>query len=212
MFSRLVRPLGILGSLVGLITMMFAVSNMALAAGHTGHGGPLIALASPTSVGVTGTPVETVNPGTMAVTGTFTSGSSSVTLNGSDHLAAVIGTLLVNPADNTGAGAGWSVSASAAALSDGATPTPHTLTTRLTTTGAGAVALACSGGSTCVTTGMTVNSTAVLNGSSAALAAAPSGDGMGSYTFTDALEVDIPANAFAGTYTSAVTLTMTSAS
>ena len=188
MFSRLVRPLSFLGSFVALVAMMLASSGIAFAADPA--------------------PTETISSAGMVVAGTFTAGSNTLTLDGSNHLGSVIGALAVTAADDSGTGAGWTLSTSATALTSASGG--HTLATSLATSGTGTSALACAvSGSTCSTSGVTA-SAVPLDGTAQTLAAATATNGMGSYKFTDNLVVDIPAIAFAGTYSSTITFTMAS--
>lgn len=193
MFSRLIRPLSFLGSFVALVALMMVSSGMAFAADPQ--------------------PTETLSSGGFAVAGTFTAGNNTLTLDGTNHASSVIGTLSITAADNTGSGAGWTLTTTAAPLTSASGG--HTLTTSLATTGTGTSALACANGSAnCSTTNVT-ESAAPLNGNAQTLAAAAAPDtngsyGMGSYTFSDNIVVDIPANAFSGTYSSTITFTMAS--
>jgi hypothetical protein len=188
MFSRLVRPLSFLGSLIVPVALIIMGSSMAFAADPN--------------------PTETIGAGGMVVAGTFTAGNNTLTLDGSNHTASVIGTLAVTADDFTGSGAGWTLTTSATPLSSASGE--HILATSLATSGIGTSALACAvKGATCSTTGVTT-STIPLDGTAQTLAAATATNGMGSYTFTDNLVVDIPADAFVGTYSSTITFTMVS--
>jgi hypothetical protein len=184
MFSHLIRPISFLGSFVALVVMMIVSSSFAFAADPT--------------------PTETINSGSTVVAGTFTAGDNTLTLDGSNHMGSVIGTLAVTAADNTGSGAGWTLTTSATPLTSASGG--HTLETSLATSGTLACAIS---GATCSTTGVTASSVP-LDGTAQTLAAATATNGMGSYTFTDNMVVDIPANAFAGTYSSTITFTMAS--
>jgi hypothetical protein len=194
MFSRLVRPLSFLSSFIALAAMMVVSSGFAFAADPA--------------------PSETINSGNMGATGTFTAGNNALTLDGSDHTASIVGSLTVVANDFTGSGAGWTVTTSATPLVSASGG--HVLATLLATSGSGTSALTCAiSGSSCSTTNVTANAVP-LNGSAQTLAAAATPDtggsyGMGSYTFTDNVVADIPADTFAGTYSSTITLTMASA-
>jgi hypothetical protein len=130
---------------------------------------------------------------THSATGTITN-----TIDGTDQTATYAPVL--NLVDARGTGAGWNLQISATAFTDGAS---HTLNQGQVAS----VAQACKAGSTCtlatsagITYPLTIGTTA-QKFFSAAL-----NTGLGKIDVTPTLNVAIPGNAYAGTYTSTVTL------
>jgi hypothetical protein len=123
------------------------------------------------------------------------------TLDGSDQTVSYTPALGV--VDARGGGAGWNLQISATTFSDGAT---HTLAPGQVSS----VTSACHSGSTCtaassvgITYPLTVSGTATKFFSSAL------SSGLGKVDVTPSVDVLIPGNAYAGTYTSTVTLAAT---
>lgn len=119
------------------------------------------------------------------------------TLDGTDQTVSYAPVLSV--IDARGTGGGWNLTINASTFSDGL---GHSLAPG-TVTG---VTSACTGGSTCtaatnsVTYPLTIGSTASKFFNSAA------NTGLGRFNVTPTISVAIPGNAYAGTYTSTVTL------
>lgn len=127
--------------------------------------------------------------------------SLSDTLDGSDQTVSYAP--LLGVVDARGSGAGWNLQISATSFSDGS---GHTLAPGTVT----AVAAACHTGSTCTAASsagiaypLTVTATA------AKFFNAALNSGLGKIDVTPTVEVAIPGNAYAGTYTSTVTLAAT---
>ena len=124
--------------------------------------------------------------------------SVSSTLDGTDQTvtyAPVLGVV-----DARGTGAGWNLTVAATNFSDGAghTLAPGTIT---------GVTAACKGGSTCTapsSSGITYPLT--VGGTAAKFFNAAVASGLGKVDVTPTFSVSIPGNAYAGTYTSTVTL------
>jgi hypothetical protein len=135
-----------------------------------------------------------------------TTPTPSVTLNGTDQ--TVTYTLAITATDATGSGAGWNLTITSTQFSTGG-GTPKTLATNASTiTG---VTAACVGGSTCTNpTNSVTYPAAVPAGGTAPTAVeffnAAASSGMGKFTITPTVAIAIPANTFAGTYTSTITL------
>jgi hypothetical protein len=127
--------------------------------------------------------------------------SISDTLDGTDqtvNYAPILGVV-----DARGTGAGWNLQISATTFSDGS---GHTLAAGTVSS----AAQACVGGSTCtaatnsgITLPLTISTTAAKFFNAAALS------GLGKINVTPTIGVAIPGNAYAGTYTSTVTLAAT---
>lgn len=123
------------------------------------------------------------------------------TLDGTDQTvsyAPVLGLV-----DARGGGAGWNLQISATTFSDGS---GHTLAPGQVTS----VAAACKAGSTCTaasSSGITYPLT--VSGTAAKFYVAAVNSGLGKIDVTPSVDVTIPGNAFAGTYSSTVTLAAT---
>jgi hypothetical protein len=123
------------------------------------------------------------------------------TLDGTDHTVAYAPVLGV--VDARGSGAGWNLQISATTFSDGS---GHTLAPGQVAS----VTSACKAGSTCTaasSSGITYPLT--ISGTAAKFFNAAVNSGLGKIDVTPTVNVVIPGNAFAGTYTSTVTLAAT---
>ena len=142
---------------------------------------------------------------TATVTGTAgislnlpSSPSVSSTLDGTDQTASYSPVLGV--VDARGTGAGWNLTISATDFSDGA---GHTLLPGTVT----AAAQACHSGSSCTAaTSSGISYPLTITGTAAKLFNAAANTGLGKVDVTPTIQVAIPGNAYAGTYTSTVTL------
>lgn len=123
------------------------------------------------------------------------------TLDGTDQTVSYAPVLGV--VDARGGGAGWNLQVSATTFSDGS---GHTLAPGTVAS----VSSACKAGSTCTaasSSGVTYPLT--VTGTAAKFFNAAVNSGLGKIDVTPTIEVVIPGNAFAGTYTSTVTLAAT---
>ncbi len=153
--------------------------------------------------------------GTVTATATITgagsltlshgsTGSVTDTLDGSDQTASW--TLPLTVADARGTGTGWNLTVTSTTFNDGA---GHTLaTTASSMTG---VTSACVNGGTCTNGTNSVTYPITVPAASTAPTAvkffnAAANTGMGRFTVTPTIGVSIPGNAFAGTYTSTMTI------
>ena len=123
--------------------------------------------------------------------------SISDTLNGTDQTVSWSAALGV--VDARGTGAGWNLTMSATSFSDGS---GHTLAPG-TVSG---VSAACHAGSACTAATNSITYPITLSGTAAKFFNAATGTGMGKVDVTPSVDVAIPGNAYAGTYTSTVTL------
>jgi hypothetical protein len=124
--------------------------------------------------------------------------SISATLAGDDQ------TVNYSPAlglvDARGTGTGWNLTMSATTFTDGAS---HTLAAGTVTS----AAQACHSGSTCTAaTNSVTGYPLTLSGTAVKVFNATSGSGLGKVDVTPTVQVAIPGNAYAGTYTSTVTV------
>jgi WxL domain surface cell wall-binding len=162
-----------------------------------------LAIAAVALVGATAAFAGTLTT-TATVTGTAgislnlpSSPSISTTLDGTDQTASYAP--LLGIVDARGTGAGWNLTVAATAFSDGA---GHTLAAgTLTGVSAGChAAVTCTAATNSVTYPLTITTTAGKFFNSAA------NTGLGKVDVTPTVSVAIPGNAYAGTYTSTVTL------
>jgi WxL domain surface cell wall-binding len=124
--------------------------------------------------------------------------SISDTLDGTDQTVSYAPILGV--VDARGSGAGWNLTISATNFSDGS---GHSLAPGTVT----AVAAACHSGSTCTAaTSSGISYPLTVTSTAAKFFNAASNTGLGKIDVTPTVQVAIPGNAYAGTYTSTVTL------
>jgi hypothetical protein len=123
--------------------------------------------------------------------------SVSDTLDGTDQ--TVSWSALLGVVDARGTGAGWNLTMSATSFSDGS---GHTLAPG-TVSG---VTTACQGGNSCTAASNAITYPLTLSGTAAKFFNAAANSGMGKVNVTPSVDVAIPGNAYAGTYTSTVTL------
>ena len=119
------------------------------------------------------------------------------TLDGTDQTAVYAP--LLNIVDARGLGSGWNLTVSATTFSDGAS---HTLAQGTVAS----VAAACHAGSTCTTATNAIGYPLTIGTTAAKFFNAAVNTGLGKVDVTPTIDVAIPGNAFAGTYTSTVTL------
>jgi hypothetical protein len=145
----------------------------------------------------------TVSGGSLSVTPaaiTF----QAVTLNGGDQTSNGT-TSAWTIADPTGTGAGYHVTIAATNFTDGASHTIPVSGFRATLLDANIVTTS---GNTKPTSSMT--SATALSTTAQTLVSAAAGAGMGTYTATPTFTLAVPANTFAGSYTSTVTVAIVS--
>jgi hypothetical protein len=167
-----------------------------------------VLLAAPAALATSAT--ATLSAGTFGfINSTPGSVSFSGTLTGADQTLTTPQAFDVG--DATGSGAGWNVTATSTTFTTGT----HTLATGATTV-TSAPTLACDAGATCT---LATNSTSYPYSLPAAgtaptatkLIDTSANTGMGNQTATPTWHLAIPANTFAGTYTSTWTLSLVSA-
>jgi len=170
--------------------------------------GALALVAATGALGANVTATATVNAGTLTLT-TSASPGVSVTLDGTDQAPTYTLPMTVN--DATGSGTGWNVTVTSTTFSTGG-PTPKLLSTSASTvTG---VSSSCASGTCTNPTNSIGYPLTVPAGSSPPTAVklfnAAANTGMGKFTVTPTVQVSIPANTYAGTYTSTVTVAVVS--
>jgi hypothetical protein len=157
----------------------------------------LALVATSAALAATLTATATVSTGSLSLTHAATASLSS-TLDGTDQTVTYSPVLSV--VDSRGTGAGWNLTVSATNFSDGS---GHTLAPG-TITGATAV---CKAGNSCTAaTSSGITYPLTVNGTAAKLFNAAVNTGLGKIDVTPTFAVSIPGDAYAGTYTSTVTL------
>jgi hypothetical protein len=123
--------------------------------------------------------------------------SISGTLDGTDQ--TVSWSALLGVVDARGTGAGWNLTMSATSFDDthGHTLSPGTIT---------GITAACQGGNACTAATNAIGYPLTLSGTAQKFFNAAANSGMGKVNVTPSVSVAIPGNAYAGTYTSTVTL------
>ena len=139
-------------------------------------------------------------------------GASAVTLNGADQTTSYALPLAV--IDARGNGGGWNLTITSTQFTTGGA-NPQTLPTSASTIAA-APAVSCTAGSTCTApvNSVSYSPLVVPAGATAPNAvkffSAAAGSGLGSFTITPTISVLIPANAYAGSYSSSVSVAVVS--
>ncbi len=164
--------------------------------------------AASAALGANVTATATVTAGTLTLTTSATPSVSS-TLDGTDQTPSYTLPMTIN--DATGSGAGWNVTITSTTFTTGG-GTPKLLSTSAST--ATGVSSACAGGTCTNPTNSIGYPLGVPAGSTAPTAVklfnAAANTGMGKFTVTPTVGVSIPANTYAGTYTSTVTVAVVS--
>jgi WxL domain surface cell wall-binding len=136
--------------------------------------------------------------------------SFSVTLNGTDQTASY--TLPITVTDSRGSGAGWNLTVTSTQFTTGG-GSPNTLSTSASTISAASAT--CNTGSSCTNPTNSVSYPLGLPAGATPPTAvkffnAALTTGLGKFTLTPTVQVSVPANTYAGTYTSTVTLAIVS--
>jgi hypothetical protein len=170
----------------------------------------LVAVAPATALAETVTPTGTITGDVLSLT-PGAAPTFAATLDGTDKAPAFTLPMLVS--DLTGTGAGWNVTLTSTQFSPGGA-TPRTLAADASTiTGATA---ACTAGATCTLPANLIGYPLGVPAAASAPAAvkifnAGLDKGMGKIDVEPSVAVAIPANAYAGTYTSTLTVASVSA-
>jgi hypothetical protein len=167
------------------------------------------ALASVMSATAADVPVTaTVSPGTLSVSSSATP-SLSLTLNGFDRLPTYTAPLQAN--DETGSGNGWNLTVTSTQFSTGGA-TPHTLSA--TASAVMSVTAECGKGTCTNPTNGTLYPVVVPAGVTPPTPVKffnpAANTGMGDFNVTPTVRVSIPANAYAGSYSSTLTVAVVS--
>ncbi|HET9920331.1 MAG TPA: WxL domain-containing protein [Ktedonobacteraceae bacterium] len=145
----------------------------------------------------------TVHAGQLTEAGTFGE-SVSTTLDGTDQTLSY--TLPVQLKDATGSGSGWNLQISATALSDGVNG--HSALTQQVS----AASASCVSGNHCTgaTSATPPSYPLVLSSTAQKFFSADANSGMGILNVSTSLQVLVPGNTYAGTYTTTLTLAVVS--
>jgi hypothetical protein len=155
------------------------------------------------------TGTATISAGSLAFVSTPPNVSFNATLNGVDQ--TITSTEALDISDATGSGTGWNVTATSTTFTTGT----KTLSTSATTVTAGPTD-ACDGGATCTLATNAIGYPYALPAATSAPTAtklfnSAANTGMGNQTVTPSWKLGVPANTFAGTYTSTWTISLVSA-
>ncbi|MEO6892007.1 MAG: WxL domain-containing protein [Ktedonobacteraceae bacterium] len=154
--------------------------------------------------------VAVIQSGPLTMSNTLITAVPTVVLNGQNQLATY--TIRIYVTDATGLHKGWSISVTSTAFTTIVDGTPHTLPTNASSSQDPPTVVA-TGTSTLPTpnVGFPVAIPAALTPPPAVtLYNARTDSGMGSFSITTTITLVIPANAYAGTYTSVLTLSIAS--
>ena len=167
-------------------------------------GGSAIAALADSSTSAT----VAVTGGSLSESGPTSVSAAPVTLNGSDQTTTY--SLGLTVTDPRGSGGGWNLTITSTTFTSGA----NSLSTAASSI-SGAPSITCVGGSTCTNpTNSITYPVGVPAGATAPTAVkffnAAANTGMGKFTITPAITIAIPANTFAGTYTSTVSVAVVS--
>jgi hypothetical protein len=147
------------------------------------------------------TSTATVSAGSLSAN-TASAPSTSVTLDGTDKTASL--PVAVSVVDATGSGSGWNVTEAATTFVSGT----HSFAAPTATTTSSACA---TGGNSCTNATNSITGYPItLSTSATKIFNAALNTGMGKLDLTSGIAVAIPGNAFAGTYTSTVTISIVS--
>ena len=186
--------------------MLTSLRERVLTAGVLGAAAAIFA-ATP-ALGASVPVTATVNAGSLTLSSSATP-SLSVTLNGTDQTPTYTVPMAAN--DETGSGSGWHLTITSTQFTTGGA-TPRTLSTSASSITA--VSASCTHGTCTNPTNGTSYPLGVPAGSSPPTPVtfynAAANTGMGDFTVTPTVEVSVPANAYAGTYTSTLTLAVVS--
>lgn len=171
--------------------------------------GSLLLAAAP--AGATTQATETVTAGSLGFASTPGNVNfPATTLDGTNK--TVTATQPLDIADATGSGAGWNITATSTLFKSGS----YTLPPSATTISSAPSAPTCDSGVTCTAGGATTVAypytlqAAATAPTATKLYNAPAGTGMGDQTVTPTWTLAVPANAYAGNYTSTWTLSLVS--
>jgi hypothetical protein len=194
--------------------MRCALSHATIGRGSAGRrialGVVVVALiTAPAAVAATGT--ATISAGSLGFVSAVPNVSFSTALNGLDQ--TLTSAQAIDVGDATGSGTGWNLTGTSTQFTTGG-GTPHLLSTSATSLTA-APGDACDGGATCTLATNGVTYAYVLPAGAGPPTAtkfynAAANTGLGNQTVTPSWKLAVPANTYAGTYTSTWTISLVS--
>jgi hypothetical protein len=167
-------------------------------------GASLIAATSAPAANVTAT--ATVTGGTLSLASSAAP-AFSVTLNGTDQTPSY--TMPMTVTDATGTGAGWNVTITSTAFTTGPKSFANGASTVTGVTATCVAATTCTNPTNSTTYPLIVPAAAAPP-TAVKLFNSALNTGLGSFTLTPTVQVAVPANTFAGTYVSVITLAVVS--
>lgn len=170
--------------------------------------GVVLGLVPAGALGASATVTGTVTGGSLALTTTATP-SFSVTLNGTDQTPTY--TAALNASDTTGTGSGWNLTVTSTQFTTGGA-TPSTLATgasSITTVSSACASGTCTNPTNAIAYPVAVPA-AATSPTPVKFFDAAANTGLGKFTVTPTVQVSVPANTLAGTYTSTLTLAVVS--
>lgn len=188
-----------------LASVVVAMAIMGTMGGSSPYASAMSFVATPVATSSTNASTY-VTPGTLSMQLTPVTQPTSVTLNGTDQTETFSLPIVVD--DNTGSGAGWDLTISLDTFTNGS----HTLATG-TTRISSQPSASCNSGTCTNPTVSGVSYPLVLTADGSTTSKffnAAANTGMGNFTITPSFTVTIPANAYAGTYSSTFTISITS--
>jgi len=138
--------------------------------------------------------------GTLSETADASATATAVTLNGTDQTTSY--SFNINVIDARGTGAGWNVTMQTSQFQNAGNT--HQLSTTASTLNT--VAATCVASTTCSASGGSAQTPGSDLSTTAKIWSAASNEGMGSWTVKPTVNVAVPANTYADTYTSNVTV------
>lgn len=205
MQTRKLRAIAFCASCLLLASVVVALAMMGTMGGGSPHAFAMSFSATP--VATSSTDASTyVTPGTMSMQLTPVTQPTSVTLNGTNQTETFSLPIVVD--DDTGSGAGWDLTISLTTF----TNSGHTLATDVAQIGS-QPSDSCNGGTCTNPTVSSISYPLVLTADGSTTSKffnATANTGMGNFTITPTFTVTIPANAYAGTYSSTFTVSITS--
>ncbi len=205
MQTRTQRAIAFCASCLLLASVVIAMAMMGTMGGSSPHAFAMSFVATPVATSSTGASTY-VTPGTLSMQLTPVTQPTSVTLNGTDQTETFSLPIVVD--DDTSSGAGWDLTISLTTFTNGS----HTLATDVARISSQPSASCNSGTCTNPTvSGVSYPLVLTADGSTTSKFFNATADtGMGNFTVTPSFTVTIPANAYAGTYSSTFTISITS--
>jgi hypothetical protein len=204
MQTRIPRFIALCASSLLLASVVVAMAMMGTMGSNSPHAYAM-PFATPVATSTTGASTY-VTPGPLSMDLTPVTQPTAITLNGTDQTETFSLPIVVN--DDTGSGAGWDLTLSLTTF----TNSGHTLAADVAEVSSQPTATCNSGTCTAASvSGISYPLVLTADGSTTSkFFNAVANTGMGNFTVTTPFSVTIPANAYAGTYSSTFTVSITS--